>query len=100
VPGTLRPGVAKTGIYVSCGGVGNCAAGGWYLLLNPTRSQAFVADEKHGVWGKAHNVSGISYVQEVSCASAGNCAAIDPRLESLVVDEKNGVWGTATPVTR
>ncbi len=67
---------------VSCPSAGNCVAGGSYT--NRTgHSQAFVASERHGVWGKAIEVPGSgalnkggdAAVNSVSCPSAGECAA-------------------------
>src|SRR5215469_15657261 len=37
---------------VSCASPGNCAAGGTYTDSG-NHGQVFVADEKHGAWGKA-----------------------------------------------
>ena len=99
---------------VSCASVGNCSAGGNYAL-NAKRSQAFVVDESHGVWGKAQAVPGFTprdasentQVSVISCPSAGNCSAggILPVAYSstisgaFVVDEANGVWGKALELT-
>jgi len=66
---------------VSCGSAGNCAAVGQYG--NHAGLQGFVADERHGRWGRAIEVPGLStlnkggYVEvnSVSCAPAGTCAA-------------------------
>ena len=70
-----------------------------------------MVDEKNGVWGPAIEVpgtaalnsTGYAYVQSVSCASAGNCAAggsyyDGSDIQAFVVDEKNGVWGPAIEV--
>jgi hypothetical protein len=72
--------------------------------------QGFVADERNGRWGKAiepprlkflngGSGGGNAEVDSVSCASAGNCAAVglvgDPDSAGFVVGEKNGVWGKA-----
>jgi Cutinase len=65
---------------VSCSSAGNCTAGGDY---DNDGLQAFVADEVKGAWKKALGVpgvddpgsGGVSTVDSVSCASAGNCAA-------------------------
>jgi hypothetical protein len=67
---------------VSCGSLGNCAAGGSYITTDNVRL-AFVVNEVNGSWGNAHNVPGIkplatgglSDTTSVSCVSAGNCAA-------------------------
>jgi len=112
VPGTaaLNAGHAEV-TSVSCRGTGNCAAGGFYSDAS-NAEQAFVVDEKNGVWGTAVEVpgtavlnsGGYAQLQSVSCAGAGNCAAggrysdgsHDP--QAFVVSEKNGVWGTAVEV--
>jgi hypothetical protein len=68
----------------------------------------FVASQKNGVWGKAINVPGLrrvardGYLNSVSCASAGNCAAGGEYGGAgsgvWVAREKNGVWGKQTTV--
>jgi hypothetical protein len=115
VPGTAALNVASPGAQVnsvSCASAGNCAAGGQYADSSGNH-QAFLVDEKSGVWGNAVEVPGTAALDlggggadvfSVSCASAGNCAAggwyidsTDTR-QAFVVDEKNGVWGTAIEV--
>ena len=68
--------------------------------------------ERHGVWGKAMAVPGLSRlnaggyagVQLMSCQSAGSCTAAgvysqgDTSDRVFVVSEKNGKWGTAEPI--
>jgi len=84
VPGL---GALVTGRYadvfsVSCGSPGNCAAGGNYEEM-PGGSQGYVVREKNGVWGRAIEVLGLgalnkggsAFVDSVSCAPAGTCAA-------------------------
>lgn len=111
---------------VSCTSAGNCAVGGTYAdAPNPGdpapgygNTQAFVATEHGGVWGTAIEVPGIAAlnvahiaeVSSVSCASAGNCAAVGSYTDScfehcdvqinqvFVVAEQAGVWGNATEV--
>src|SRR5436190_1502814 len=59
VPGTAalnKRGFAKT-TSVSCARAGDCSAGGFYTDAS-FRSQAFVAGEVRGVWGKAQQVPG------------------------------------------
>ncbi len=100
------PGVAGLGhsavSSVSCGSVGNCAAGGIYYD-NGVR-HAFLASEQNGVWGTAIDVPGTaglsSSVASVSCASPGNCSAGGSYAykngnNAFVVSEKNGTWATA-----
>ena len=94
---------------VSCPSAGNCAAGGQYT--DHKDWQGFVAAERDGVWGTATGVPGLAAlnkggaaeVTSVSCASAGNCAAVGyyggrNSLPVFVVSEKNGVWGRAIQV--
>jgi hypothetical protein len=97
---------------LSCRSAGNCAVGGSYSRSSGG-SRAFVASEKYGSWGRAMPVPGVaaltgakgnSWVDAVSCGSAGNCAAggnysSRPADEqAFVVTEKNGSWGTAIEV--
>jgi hypothetical protein len=114
VPGTAALGGSAVVNSVSCGSVGYCAAGGPYVDGSGD-AQAFVVDEKNGVWGDAVEVPGMAAlnvggstgwaaVNSVSCAGAGNCAAggtyadSSGNAQAFVVDEKNGVWGTAVEV--
>jgi len=95
---------------VSCGSAGNCAAGGDY---SGRHTEAFVADERDGVWGTAIEVPGMGAlntagdagVTSVSCGSAGNCAAGGTYwsehpfgYHGFVAVERHGVWGTAIEV--
>src|SRR5208282_5094837 len=95
---------------VSCRPAGNCAAGGSYS--SDGDEQAFVVSEKNGSWGKAVEVPGSAAlnlgasggVNSVSCASAGNCAAVGyyrgagGAPQAFVVSENHGSWGTAIQV--
>ncbi len=102
---------------VSCSTAGNCGAGGCYPSGCPDNapSQAVVANEVNGVWGKAEAVPGLAALDIgrdanldlMSCRSAGDCTAAgtypDTRNDGLseqvfVVSEKNGTWGRARPV--
>lgn len=111
VPGTaaLNTGGQAAVASVSCPSAGECAVGGFYVAGG--RQEAFVANEKGGIWQNAIevpgtaalNVGGSASVSTISCASAGNCAAggwysDNVGTQAFVVDEKDGVWGTATPV--
>jgi hypothetical protein len=101
---------------LSCASAGNCAAGGEYAD-SADDEQAFVVDEVKGSWGTAEEVPGLAAlnhgggaegsgasVTSVSCASAGNCAAVGTYTPSsggeqaFVVDETGGTWGTAQEV--
>jgi len=91
---------------VSCPTSGNCVAGGHYTD-GSRLSQAFVVEEKNGVWGHATAVPGLaalgsggaSTVNSVSCSSPGNCA-VGGHYDggAFVVDESNGAWGDAIEV--
>ena len=92
---------------VFCATPGNCAAGGTYTDSG-NHGQVFVADEKHGAWGKAVPVPApdpaamFPQVTSLSCGVAGNCAAVGSfsdsrgRSHSLVVNEVKGTWGAAS----
>ena len=101
-------------ISISCSSAGNCAVGGSYFGRN-YRSKPFVVAEKNGKWGRAIGLAlddfGYSAVNAVSCASAGNCAAVGSfatyygpsdigptDFVPFVVAERNGVWGSAEGV--
>ncbi|HEY2355525.1 MAG TPA: Ig-like domain-containing protein [Gaiellaceae bacterium] len=70
---------------VSCSAAGNCSAGGYYSDGQGgggNNRQAFVIDETNGTWGtvidpgtKALNTGDIAYVDSLSCAAVGYCAA-------------------------
>jgi hypothetical protein len=106
----LRNGPAGAEINsVSCTSAGNCTAGGSHGG-GGVASQAWVISQVRGVWGKARlvavplNIGGEATVSSVSCASAGNCAAVGtygslPSPQSaFVVSQVNGRWGEAEEV--
>src|SRR6266487_2386546 len=105
--GALNTGGGAGVSSVSCGAAGSCAAVGDYIDGGGS-GQGFVADERHGRWRKAIEVPGLAAlgyenadVESVSCASAGNCAAVgygDPYGDGFAVSEKNGRWGKAIDV--
>jgi hypothetical protein len=110
VPGleALNAGGFAQLVSVSCGSGSSCAAGGAYRDGHD-HMQGFVVSEKNGVWGQAIevpglgalNTSGGAGVVQVSCGSAGNCAAggfYAGANGGFVVSEKNGVWGQAIEV--
>jgi len=96
---------------VSCASAGNCAAGGIYKN-GSGHYQAFVVDERSGVWGLARavpgtaalNHGGYATVTSVSCAGAGECSAggtyrdTATTAQGFVVSEHGGVWHTAIRV--
>jgi hypothetical protein len=111
IPGlaALSQGKAELPVSVSCPTPGNCAAVGDYL--HGSGAQGFVVDERNGQWGQAIelpglgvlNTGGNAEVNQVSCASAGNCAAAgqyeaDGQPRGFVADERNGHWGRAIEV--
>jgi hypothetical protein len=93
---------------VLCGAAGECAAGGYYSLLDSGSKRGFVVTETNGVWGHAvkWGPTGFSYddvtVDSVSCPAVGACAAgghaqssDDPDL-ALVSSQTNGTWSAPT----
>ena len=120
VPGTaaLNSGknVGASADSVSCRSAGNCAAVGSYTDASG-HQQAFVASEANGTWHKAIEVPGTAALNtgataknlgasadSVSCASAGNCAAVGSYTDAsggrraFVVGEVNGTWRKAIEV--
>jgi len=105
MPGTavLDQGLGAEALSVACASAGNCSAGGTYAD-GPDSSQAFVASEVNGTWQKAIEVPGTAALNQgndaaansVSCALAGNCAAVGYYLDSsrhaqaFVVNERPG----------
>src|SRR6266487_4000354 len=79
--GALNTGGNAGVLSVSGGSAGNCAAGGAYT--DNSGLQGFVAAERDGRWGTAIEVPGLgaldaggdAFVDSVSCAPAGTCAA-------------------------
>ncbi len=106
VPGNPNAGMASRVWSLSCKSVGNCSAGGYYTDASGKR-QAFVADEKNGTWHSAKEVAaklnkgGDAEIDQVSCGSPGNCAAVGDyapksgQQQPFVINEKNGAWGAA-----
>jgi hypothetical protein len=105
---------------LSCGSAGNCSAGGLYPT-SPDHTQAFVASQKHGTWGRAQQVPGsaalnaghFAQITSVSCTSAGNCSAggfysgrsgdcsatgLAASCQAFVVSQRRGTWGQAQKV--
>ena len=113
VPGISQLNTSGQGavVSVSCSSDGNCSAAGTYKdQFN--HQQAFVANEVNGTWGNAIEVPGLgalnaggtALVNEVSCATVGNCAAGGfytdgaTNAQAFVVNEVNGTWGNAIEV--
>jgi hypothetical protein len=95
---------------LSCGAPGNCIAGG--TLSTRNTSDGWLASEVNGTWGQPGSVPGLDAlnqgfagtVNSVSCASAGNCAAVGYYTnlgdgQGVWVDsETSGTWGQAQSV--
>jgi len=107
--GILNAGGGAGADSVSCVSAGNCTAIGHYTD-GAGHGQAFAISETNGNWGTAVKVPGVGGLNRfgtpivhdsVSCASAGNCAAVGAyrdgasRSQVFVVSETNGTWGTA-----
>lgn len=85
---------------VSCATAGNCSAGGGFYtsdLDTGGRRGGFVVEETSGSWGTAIEVDS-GTINEVSCATAGNCAAVGDG--PIVFEETNGSWDKGTLVPR
>lgn len=67
---------------VACGAPGECTAAGYYDDAHGD-GEAFTARQMHGVWGRAEELTGTAalnrggdaQVTQLSCPSAGHCAA-------------------------
>jgi hypothetical protein len=94
---------------VSCAADGNCSAGGGYHTRYG--NEAFVVNERDGIWGRAEEVRGMATlntdnnaeVLSVSCGSSGNCSAggeyaASGQLQGFVVNESDGRWERAEAV--
>ena len=96
---------------LSCGSPGNCAAVGTYDV-GRYRQRAYLASQVRGTWGKAERVPGLAALDKggyeaigpVSCAAAGDCAAVGGyttsthRPQGFVISEVHGIWGKARPL--
>jgi hypothetical protein len=86
--GALNAGGFAQVASVSCASAGSCAAGGFYADSSGDW-QAFVASQRNGRWATAIkvpgtatlNAGGLAQVYSVSCAPAGNCAAVGTYLD-------------------
>jgi hypothetical protein len=112
IPGTARtfkPSSSPGGI--ACFAAGDCVVAGSYLDT-AGRTQAFIASQTHGTWGKLSWVSGLARLDrghhaglgELSCPSKGNCTAAGSYTNAagtslpFVVSQAHGVWGSAERV--
>jgi hypothetical protein len=100
---------------ISCRSAGNCDAGGYYADASGI-FQAFVADERAGVWHHAQEVPGTAElnlgtgtgaaatVDAVSCRSPGGCSAGGTYTDAsggqqvFTDSEARGVWATAREI--
>jgi hypothetical protein len=96
---------------ISCWGRGGCATGGFYTDRHG-HSQAWVAQERKGRWGKAAEVPGTAALNQggnaavgyVSCARTSVCVAVgsytdkDGNSQWFTAAERDGQWRTATEV--
>ena len=108
---------------VACPARGDCAASGGYVT-GGFNFLVFAASQHAGKWAKAAALPGVAalvgqggvagsdeiwggtFLSQVSCSAAGNCAVggeyQDPKTElthPLVDSEKGGVWGKVHPVS-
>ena len=94
---------------LSCGSVGNCTAVGSYEANPSGQTQGLLLDERSGKWarGKEARLPANAeskppfedvHLTSVSCASAGNCAAVgyypnrSGDLRALLLNERSGKW--------
>jgi hypothetical protein len=113
VPGlaALNKGFSASVSAVSCWRAGDCAAAGHYTDRHH-HSQAFVAMERNGRWGRpeevpgtaALNKGGNAQVGSVSCTRTSACVAVGSYTDKkgneqwFTVSGRNARWGTAAEV--
>jgi len=92
---------------VSCGSAGNCAVVGEYFDASG-EIQGLLVNETNGTWGRGvearlpanANPNPGPFIEEVQCASAGNCTAVGSYTDSvgntqgLLLTETSGTWNT------
>ena len=118
VPATFTSGVQyanPSAVFyaISCASSGNCTAAGFFLDVSENY-EAFTQSETNGVWALSVPATFTSGVQNaspddtfsaISCASAGNCAAVGHfrdaagYFEAFTQSETNGVWALSVPAT-
>ncbi len=100
---------------ISCTSAGNCGAIGVYSIGSSPlgRTDGFVVNEVRGTWTKASeitlpanaNVDPFTTLNQITCASAGNCVAVGSYIDTqntthaLVVSEVRGTWLAGQSVT-
>jgi hypothetical protein len=115
--GTLPDGFATTDQAavlndVACSSAGNCSAAGTYYDGSGNQ-QPLLVDEIGGTWqdgvegalpSNAATASLQTNIGSLSCASAGNCAAVgwyrdsDGNEQGLILDQVNGTWHDSAEV--
>jgi cytochrome c551/c552 len=108
IPGTTGGGAQL--VALSCTSAGSCGAAGFYTTT--TATQAFVASQVNGTWGKAEPIPGLAALNQgrnaaaasLSCTSAGACGAAGMYTDSagrelaFAASQVHGVWGKARPI--
>lgn len=94
---------------VQCSSLGDCSAVGTYDDNNAvsSRSEGFVTSETNGTWARARevvvpqpNFNPFITLNQIACASVGNCVAVGSFInasdvtEGLLVDQVGGTWMT------
>ena len=105
-PPNANPHTTAGPLSVSCPSLGNCTAVGGYTD-NSGNPQGALLPESNGIWGtgveamlpaNAGNPASLT-LGPVSCASAGNCAAVgyyydtSHQARGLLLSESSGTWG-------
>jgi hypothetical protein len=92
---------------VSCASAGNCTAVGQYTAAG-SFFQGLMLTETDGTWAagvEATPTATDSWLDSVSCASAGNCTAVGAYVDGssvqqgLLLTETNGTWATEVKPT-
>jgi len=97
---------------LACSSIGNCSAGGQYLVGTSTY-EGFFINEVKGTWQSATEMAlpaGAQMAGEwrrrrVSCRSAGNCSAgaayldASSEYQALVINEVGGQWEAGLKIT-
>jgi hypothetical protein len=98
---------------LACSSIGNCSAGGQYLVGTSTY-EGFFINEVKGTWQSATEMALPAGAQmagrnggvvAVSCRSAGNCSAgaayldASSEYQALVINEVGGQWEAGLKIT-
>lgn len=100
---------------VECSSAGNCSAVGNYQNnhIPASRNEGFVISEVRGSWQNASEISLTSStnlnpfvtMNQIACASAGNCVAVGSFIDGndvtqgLLVDQVRGAWSHGVALT-